>query len=78
LATLGERLSMLRRGKNLTQQELQQLSGVPYTTISRIETGRTDVVTSSTLQRLAHALDVTLDYLVGDSDFPRGCLGEKP
>lgn len=76
MATLAERLRTLRRGKNLTQQELQRLSGVPYTTISRIETGFTDVITSHTLERLADVLGVTIDYLMGRSDSPT-CLGDS-
>ena len=77
MATLRERLRELRRGLGLTQQELQALSGVPYTTISRVETGITDKITVDTCARLAKALGVTNDYLLGVSDAPT-CLGESP
>jgi transcriptional regulator with XRE-family HTH domain len=75
VATLRERLRELRLGKGWTQQELQEISNVPYTTISRIETGATEGITSPTLSRLADAFGVTVDYLMGRSDSPT-CLGD--
>ena len=77
MASLRERLRALRRVQGLTQQQLQSLSGVPYTTISRIETGVATEITTSTLTRLAAALGVTNDYLLGISDSPT-CLGNPP
>lgn len=74
MATLRERLRALRQARGWTQQELQGHCGVPYTTISRIETGEAQEITTSTLRRLAAALGVTTDYLLGLSDSPT-CQG---
>jgi transcriptional regulator with XRE-family HTH domain len=66
--TLAERLRELRRERQLTQKQLQTLSGVPFVTISRIETGRTTEITTRTLVALAGVFNVTTDYLLGLSD----------
>jgi transcriptional regulator with XRE-family HTH domain len=62
---LGQRLRQIRRAKDLTQQDLEQKSGVHYTTISRIETGDSTHVYAETVRELAKALDVSIDYLMG-------------
>ncbi len=62
---LAQRLRSVRRGKDLTQQQLEKLSGVHYTTISRIESGEAKQVYAETVRELAKALDVSMDYLMG-------------
>jgi transcriptional regulator with XRE-family HTH domain len=70
MATLRARLRTIRRMRGYTQKQLQACSGVPYTTISRIETGAALEITTKTLTRLAAALGVSNDYLLGVSDVP--------
>ena len=65
---LGERLHMARRRKGLTQRELGRRSGINYVTISRIETGVIQSVTTDTLMALAKELQVSADYLLGLGD----------
>ena len=62
---LAQRLRSIRRAKDLTQQQLEKLSGVHYTTISRIESGEAKQVYAETVRELAKALDVSMDYLMG-------------
>lgn len=62
---LSGRLRQIRREKGLTQKQLEELSGVPQNTISRIEIGTIKVITTPTLIALARALNVTTDYLLG-------------
>lgn len=64
---LGKRLKMAREAKGWTQAELGQLLNVSDATINRYERGqrRPD---PNTLRRLAEALDVSLDHLVGLKD----------
>lgn len=59
-------LKLLRKGKNLTRDELSELSGVPTTTIQALEDGRvnTDNVKLSTLIKLASALKVKVSKLL--------------
>lgn len=53
-------LKILRKSKNLTRDELSELSGVPKVTIQTLEDGKvdTDNVKLSTLIKLASALKV--------------------
>ena len=60
------RLREWRRRRLLTQEELAEKAGVGVTTIVRIEAGQEGRI--STLRKLAAALDVTPDQLLGDDD----------
>ena len=55
--------------KNMTKYRLSKISGVPFTTISEITTGKTKIknCTGETLYRLAKALDVTMEDILADS-----------
>jgi transcriptional regulator with XRE-family HTH domain len=55
--------------KNLTKYKLAKASGVPFTTVSEITTGKTKIknCTGENLYRLAKALDVTIEDLLADS-----------
>jgi transcriptional regulator with XRE-family HTH domain len=64
--TIGPELRRIRRAKDLTQQELAELAGVNYTTISRIESGEAKQVYWETAVKLAKALKVSLDAFVPD------------
>ena len=66
---LSNRLRKIRRAQDLTQQELAKQAGVNYVTISRIESGEASQVYVETVMRLAKALDVTTDMLLGMDEF---------
>jgi DNA-binding Xre family transcriptional regulator len=55
--------------KNMTKYRLSKISGVPFTTISEITTGKTKIknCTGDTLYRLAKTLDVAIEDLLADS-----------
>ena len=59
------RLKQWREQRLLTQAELAQRSGVAETTINRIENGRHEP-RFSTIRKLAAALDVAPEALMGD------------
>jgi transcriptional regulator with XRE-family HTH domain len=61
--TIGERLKDLRERRVLTLEELAAKSGVHYTSIARIETGRAARPHPSTIRKLAAALGVSAEYL---------------
>jgi transcriptional regulator with XRE-family HTH domain len=65
----GGRLREMRERNILTQLELAELSGVHYTTISKLEHG-TAVARPSTIRKLARSLGVTPQYLKGITDEP--------
>ncbi|MBA3491162.1 MAG: helix-turn-helix transcriptional regulator [Rubrobacteraceae bacterium] len=60
---LCDRLRKTRKRRILTLQELSDMSGVHWTTISRAETNREYQPHPSTLRKLAAALGVTPEYL---------------
>jgi len=59
--------------KKITKYKLSKLSGVPFTTISEITTGKSNIknCTGDTLYRLAKALDVTIEDMLADSMIKR-------
>ena len=69
---LGIRLRQARKAAELTQKALEARSGIPQNTISRIEGGNTQEISTGTLKALASTLRVSADYLLGLSDKPEG------
>lgn len=55
--------------KNMTKYKLSKVSGVSFTTISEVTTGKTKIknCTGETLYKLAKALNVTVEDLLADS-----------
>ena len=69
--TLGDRLRQLRDMKRLSQDELGQRASVPPSVIADVESGHQATVPLDSAQRLAAALAVTLDSLVGSGEASR-------
>ena len=65
---LGDRLRKARKAAGLTQKILEERSGIPQTSISRIESGNSQEISTGTLKALATTLGVTADYLLGIDD----------
>lgn len=65
---LSQRIRAIRERKGWTQNHLAVVSGIPQPTIWRLEKGMIKNPKSSLLQRLAHALDVSADYLLREDD----------
>jgi transcriptional regulator with XRE-family HTH domain len=60
---LGEKVTRLKKLKSMSQVDLAHVTGIPRDAISKYERG--DIVPSvKYAKRLAHALGVSLDYLV--------------
>ncbi|QMU64615.1 MAG: helix-turn-helix domain-containing protein [Flavobacteriaceae bacterium] len=63
----GSKITLVRKQKKLSQSELGKLANVSGDIVGKYE--RNEMKPSiDTAHRLANALNVTLDYLVGDSD----------
>jgi len=61
------RLRDLREDHDLPQRALAEMIGMSQTGYSKYETGENDVPTSI-LIRLARLYDVSIDYLLGETD----------
>ena len=69
-STLRERLKMLRKREDITQEELAAVIGVERSTIGKYE-GRQGVIPSAeVLEALADYFNVSVDYLLGRTNDP--------
>ncbi len=63
------RLRALREDRDMTQTALARLLGMSQTGYSKYETGENDIPTAI-LIRLSRFYEVSIDYLLGESDDP--------
>lgn len=65
----GRRLAEFRRAAGLSQWDLAKLADLSPRAISLIETGRRSAgIRASTVQRLARALGISTDQLLGEPE----------
>lgn len=70
---IGQRIRKQRERLGLSQRELARRTGIPQSTISDIERGVQEDMTTAMVKRFARALACTTDYLIGmyeDEDEP--------
>jgi len=63
--TLGEKVKALRVARGWSQNELSRRAHVRQALLSELELGKKEDTTGRVLRRLARALNVSVDYLVG-------------
>jgi len=68
--SFGKRLRQARDLRGLSQSELAEIAKIPVATISHFETGVRGSASADNLVKLANALAVSVDYLLGRSDDP--------
>jgi repressor LexA len=68
--TTGERIKLLRKEHNLTQEELGAKIGVQKAAIQKYEKGTVKNIKRDSLIELARCLDTTPEYLLGWDDIP--------
>ncbi len=71
MTIFGERLKELRKAKKLKQSDIAGFLGITTRNYQDYEYGKVDPPTSKTIM-LADYFDVSIDYLVGKSDVPKG------
>jgi transcriptional regulator with XRE-family HTH domain len=62
---LGQRIKQARERKGWSQRELARQAGVRHAIISELETGKKMDTIGVILKRLARALGVSVDYMLG-------------
>ena len=67
---LGKRIVAAREQIGWSQRELVRVSGVGQNNLSVLEQGKKPGVRADTVVRLAEALGVSADYLLGLTDTP--------
>jgi transcriptional regulator with XRE-family HTH domain len=61
---LGKKIKKLRTGLGLSQDELARKADVPYTTLTKIETGVIKKPSVYVVAKIAKALGVSVDDLI--------------
>ncbi len=67
-SVFGQRLREARTARNWTQEQLAKESGVTAAVISHFETGTRQRASADNLVKLATALSISVDYLLGRTD----------
>jgi len=62
---LAQTIKELRKKHKISQEELARQAGITYSTLIKIESGANENPTIKTMKKIADALDVSLDQLVG-------------
>ena len=61
---LGKKIKKLRTGLGLSQDELARKADVPYTTLTKIETGVIKKPSVYVVAKIAKALDISIEELI--------------
>ena len=61
---IGENIKRARHRKKLTQDKLAKVADIPYTSITKIETGVIKKPSVQTVAKIAKALGVSVDDLI--------------
>ena len=62
---LAKNIERLRKAKGLSQEKLARLADVANNTLIKMESGENQNPTLDTLKKVAKALDVSVDDLIG-------------
>ncbi len=73
---LGQRLQQCRQKAGMTQQALCQKAGLSYSTLAKIERGAIKTPSIFTISRVAQAIGVSLDEIMG-LETPNGASQQK-
>jgi transcriptional regulator with XRE-family HTH domain len=64
IETIGDKIKKRRNKQGLTQDELARKSGLPYTTLTKIESNVITKPTIQTVMKIAKGLGIGLDDLM--------------
>ena len=65
ISTVGKNIKKFRANKGLSQDKLSKKAGVAYNTVIKIESGVIQNPTVDTASKIAKALGVSVDVLLG-------------
>jgi len=65
MSNISKNLKKLREAKGLSQEKLARLADVANNTIIKIEGGKNQNPTLETLKKVAKALEISVDELIG-------------
>ena len=62
---LADNIKRLRKRKGLTQEKLARMADIANNTLVKIEMGMAKEPTITTIRKIADALDISIDEIVG-------------
>ena len=74
---IGDKIKQLREEKGMTLEELGNKVGVGKSTVRKWETGMIENMRRDKIKKVADALNVTPDYLMGWTDEPPEPQGDR-
>ena len=66
IADIISRLKLIREQNEITQHELSKMSGVSYSTLTKLETGIIKNPSFQVISKISKALDIKLDDLMNN------------
>jgi len=76
MMTLGERILILRRRLKMSQTDVAKATGLAKNTIARLEQGSVKDLSGATIVKVARALHVSTDVILGVSPMDEESLYE--
>jgi transcriptional regulator with XRE-family HTH domain len=73
----GERMREMRHARKMTANELGHICNLNVRHIYRLESNQRPHIWGTTIALVAHALDISADYLLGLSDTPNRVSSQK-
>lgn len=61
---IGQNIKKIRQKRKLTQDRLSKIADIPYTSLTKIETGVIKKPSVQTVAKIARALGISLDELM--------------
>ncbi len=61
---LGENIKKVRKKRKLTQDKLARLADIPYTTLTKVETGIFKRPSVQVVAKIAKALEISIEELI--------------
>lgn len=62
--TIGQKIKIWRKKRELTQEGLARKADIPYATLAKIESDAIKNPTLDTITKISNGLDVTIDELI--------------
>lgn len=75
---IGKRIKQAREEKNMSLQEVAELTGVARSTVQRYEAGKIDKIKLPVIESIARALGFLPEWIIGKTDKKYPTLEEIP
>lgn len=67
VSVLGQNIKRIRQSQNISSTTLAKMADVGISTISQIETGKRQTLQGATINKIANALNVSVNDLLGEN-----------